>query len=191
MPTFLSDPPLGLTLVLAVPPVVAAALLARNQDRRSLLVLLGCLVPFALLLLVDWLVESPREEASRRVEAMAVAANAADGTAFVEHLSKSFKYNAADREKVRTSGAWNLVRQHRIVIAVKGLDRSDAVYKSADEVEIGFFVNARTPQSEMPLLKYCRATFVRDPDGQFRAKGIEFYTPGANGRTPDPIPGFP
>lgn len=190
MPTFLSDPPQALLLLLAVVAIVAAVPLARNQDRRSLFVFLGCLAPLLLLLLLDRLVESPREEASRKVRAMADAATAADGARFVEHLSASFRIGPADREKVRNSPAWGLVRQYQARIAVWGLDASDAESKGPNEIVVGFYAKAQTPSNE-GLIRYCRATFVRDPDGQFRARGIEFFTPGMNGRTPDPIPGFP
>jgi hypothetical protein len=190
MPTALSDPSLTMYLVLAVFAIVTGALWVKNRTRSSLVrfgIATGILV---LLFLIDWLFESPREEASRRVKAMADTATAVNPDAFVENLSPSFNYHGADREKIRHAGAWSLIRQHSARVAVWGLGRDDFMQISENEIEIGFYAKAQAPSNEAQL-RYVKAVFTRDPDGAYRLKTFRFYTPGVSGRAEEPIQNFP
>jgi hypothetical protein len=190
VPTFLSDPTTGLYLVLIAIPVVAAVPLARSQDRKSLRrFLLGC-VPIVLVFLIDWLVESPREEATRRVLAMADAATRVDPAGFVEHVSPSFNVNGKGKEQLKSSPVWNQIRAYNARVAVWGFGH-DAYERVGDnEIEVGFY--AKGEAASGVLLRYCRARFVEDPDGQYRLRGIRFYDPAGRGlNAEEPIPGFP
>jgi hypothetical protein len=191
MPTFLSDPTPTLYLVLTVAAVVTAGVWYRAHGRKSLAAMLVAVGALAAVVLIDRLVDSPREEAVTRVRAMAEAATAANGDRFVESLSPSFRYKQADREAVRRSGAWAAVRNYQARIAVWGFSHAETEYRGENEVMIRFYAKAESPQANAPLIKNVEATFVRDPDGPFRLKTMKFFTPGAQGRTEDDIPHFP
>ena len=190
MPTALSDPSSTLYFVLAVIVVITGAFWIKNRTRPTLIAFAGSAALLLGLFLIDRLIESPREEASRRVEAMAAAATAANPDAFLENISKSFNYKGADRERLRQSGAWGLIRQHQARVAVWGLGHDDYSRPNDNEVEVGFYAKAQTPSNEA-LLRYVKATFVKDPDGAYRLKTFKFFSPGINGRAEDPIPQFP
>ena len=190
MPTFLSDPTQALYLVLIAVPVVAAVPLARNQDRKSLVRFLACCAPLVVVFLLDTLIESPREEATRKVLAMADAATAIDPNRFVEHVSSSFSVNGKNREQLRASSIWSLIRGHNARVAVWGFGHDAYERLSDTEVEVGFYAKGEAPSGV--LLRYCKARFVKDPDGQYRVKGIRFYDPAGRGlNAEEPIPGFP
>ncbi|QEL20068.1 hypothetical protein [Limnoglobus roseus] len=191
MPTFLSDPSLSLYGLLAVVFIVALAVWYRRRDRKSLIAagVTGLLL-FGLCL-IDLTFESPREEATRRVQTMAVAASAAtlDPARFVEQLSPTFQHNGGNREKVRTSGVWGLIRQHNARAVVWGFGKSEFEQIGENEIEIGFYCKAEATGFPGPGVWYAKGRFIRDPDGQFRAKGIKFIN--IQDRSDATIPGFP
>lgn len=188
MPTFLSDPSLSLYGVLAVAFIVAAAVWSRKRGRNSLLAALGFGLLLLGLFLVDRSFESPREQANRRVQLMAEAATARDPARFVEQLSDSFNYRGATKEKMRTSGIWDVLRNYNARVAVWDLSQSDATELGDNEIEIGFYVKGEAPQGFK--IYRMKARFVRDPDGQFRVKTVKFFSP-EGGNQEDAPPGFP
>jgi len=191
MPTFLSDPPQTVYLVLIGVAVGTGVIAARRQDRKSLVPFAVALGVLLLVYLLDRVGESPREEATRKIYEMAEAATAADGDRFVEHVSKSFDYRGADRERVRKSGAWNEIKSRHARVAVWGFGQ-DAFERISDaELEIGFYAKAQTPDGQA-VLRYIKARFVKDPDGQYRVKTMKFFNPAENGlKSDEPIDGFP
>jgi hypothetical protein len=191
MPTFLSDPPPAVYLVLIGAVLVTGVIFARYQDRKRLRPLGVALALLGLVYLIDRIFESPREEATRKVEAMAEAATAADPTRFVESVSPSFQYHGADREKLKASGAWHLIRSNNARIAVWDFSRAAFEQISDTELEIGFYAKAQAP-GRGALVRYIKARFVKDPDGQWRVKTFGFYNPAEHGlNQEEPIPGFP
>ena len=125
MPTFLSDPSLSLYLVLAVAFVIALAVWYRKRDRKSLLAALAFGLLVLGLYLIDASFESPREQANRRVLAMAEAATARDPARFVEQLSDSFNYRGATKEQMRTAGIWTTLRNFNARVAVWGFGKEN------------------------------------------------------------------
>jgi ABC-type nickel/cobalt efflux system permease component RcnA len=190
VPAFLSQPPTALYLVLAVGFVIALAVWYRRRDKKSLLAMSGFGAILLGIYLVDRSAESPREQANRRAQAMAEAATAQDRARFLEQLSDSFNYNGANKEKMRTSGMWDLIRNYNARIAVWGFGTPDYVEHGENEIEIGFYVKGESP-GHLPLTRFIRARFVRDPDGQFRAKTVKFYSTDGGLNREDPPPGFP
>jgi hypothetical protein len=188
VPAFLADPSPTLILILAVAAIAAAAAWFSRRTTRlaGLAVLLFLLV--GLLVLLDKLFESPREEAVRRVNLMCEAATAANPDRFIEHVSKSFSLNGANRDRLRSAGAWALVRQHGAVITASGFSRDDVEYVGDNELTVGFMSKGEA-QSGL-LLKYTKATFVKDPDGAWRMAGVKFFDP-INTKQQDTVPGFP
>ena len=191
MPTALSDPSQALYFVLFLAAVATAVAWYRLRSRRAAIALAVALVLLLALILVDQLVESPREEATRKVQAMADAFSAHDPSRFVEHVSPSFMANGANRDKLKTSDIWRLAKQHSLRGAVWGFERGDATMTGDSEIEIGFYAKGEAGDGKF-VLRYIRAAFVREADGQFRMKGMKFYNPADRGiKAEDPIPGFP
>ena len=190
MPTFLSDPPQWLYLVLGGFVVITGAITTRKQDRRAV-------IPFgvaALLLLVVFLIdrffESPREEASRRVFMMSLAADAKNPDAFVEHLADKVEIQSkpATREEVRKSGFWQLLRQWEVHVAVWNFSRDDVNVIDDNTVEIGFMAKGESGSKQVPV--YGRATFKKQSDGSFKLTAFKATDPMNRTNTVD-IPNFP
>jgi hypothetical protein len=189
VPTFLSDPSLSLYLVLAVAFVIALAVWYRKRDRKSLLAALAFGLLVLGLYLIDASFESPREQANRRVLAMAEAATARDPARFVEQLSDSFNYRGATKEQMRTAGIWTTLRNFNARVAVWGFGKGEYEEIGENEIEIGFYAKGEAAQGFRWY--FMRARFIRDPDGQYRVKTVKFYLPEGNRTNEDAPPGFP
>jgi hypothetical protein len=181
MPTFLADPPQAVVLMLAAALMVVGGVWFNRRTRRSLLAFVGLLGVTALLLLVDALVESPREEAVRRVQEMAKAADEKNSEAFVSHLAESVEYRGASatltlsRESIRRAPFWNLLRHNNGHVATWDFSRSDVVQVDVNTVEIGFMAKGEAAGKPFPL--YFRATFARQPDGQMKITSFASFDP--------------
>lgn len=194
MPTFLTDPTPAIYLILLAFAVVTGAIAARNQDRRSGF---RFAIAAALLLLVfaiDKGIESPREEAVRRVNEMAQAADAKNPDKFVEHLADTIEYRGGNspvtvkRDEVRTSAFWPMLRQAEARVTVWDFARNDVKEIDANTLEIGF--NAKGESQGTPFPLYMRATFRKQPDGQWKLTAFASFN-FANHNEPLLIPNFP
>lgn len=191
MPKVLTDPPFLLYAILFIGFVIAGAVWFRLRSRKSLIAVAIFALLLGALILIDRLVESPREESVRRVEAMAAAATARDPARFVEQLAKSFAYNGKTREDVRNSGIWNLIRQYDARVAVWGLGKDDFQILSDSEIEFGFYAKGEAAGQQGAVLRYIRTRFVKEADGAYRLKSMKFYSIENGNRAEEPIPGFP
>ena len=68
MPTALSDPSLALYVILIVVAAVTGMMWSRNRSRSNRINFGIAAAALLALFLIDWFVESPREEAARRVQ---------------------------------------------------------------------------------------------------------------------------
>jgi hypothetical protein len=195
MPTFLSDPPSVVYLVLAAVALVAGLVWLNRRTRKSLLVFLGVLALVGVVFLIDRLFESPREEAVRRVQAMARAADHGDAEAFASHLADTVKYQDAGgvktltREQLRHAGFWGLLRQFNVHVATWDFARADVVESGDNTVEIGFLGKAEAESKQIPM--YFRATFARQPDGSMKLTALSSYDPVKRQNERATIPNFP
>jgi hypothetical protein len=184
------DPPRSLYVLLIACAVIAAAVCAKNQTRKTLIIFLAFAGLLLALFLIDRFIESPREEATRRIEAMAKAATDQRIEEFLNHVAVTFEKNGRTKPDLRTSQAWQLIRDHSARVTVWNLSREDFERKSDTEIEIGLMCKGEAAQGF--LMKYCRATFVLESNGDWKLKTIKFYNPAEHGtRVEDPIPGFP
>src|SRR5262249_6071061 len=87
MPDIIADPPQILYMVLGGLLVITGAIAAQKQDRRAAIPFGIAALLMLLLFLIDRFSESPREEAVRRVHLMAMAADAKNPDALVEHVA--------------------------------------------------------------------------------------------------------
>lgn len=190
MPTFLSDPTRAVYLLLIAAAVVTGAVAAKNQTRRGLVPFAVALALLLLVALIDRVVETPREEATRRVQAMADAATAADPARFAEHVSPSFAMNGKGRDDLKASPLWGQIRNLQARVAVWGFGHDAYERLSDTEVEVGFYVKGQATAGM--VMYYAKARFVRDPDGAYRAKSIRFFNPAEGGLNQEvSVPNFP
>lgn len=185
----LSDPPRSVYIVLIVVTLILAARLFVWQTRRALW---QALIPgglLAALYMTDHFIEAPREEASRKMEAMAAAATASNPTGFVEHVSQSFDEGGRRKSDLAGSPAWGMIKQYKARVAVWGFTRNDFREICDTEIEIGFSAKGAVPDGQY-IEKYVKARFVQDGDKQWRLRAIRFYNP-LKPEEESPIPGFP
>lgn len=179
MPTFLSDPAPAFYLILLGFAVVTGAIAARYQDRPSLIRFGIAIAVLLLAYLIDKSFESPREEAVRRVQAMAQAADAKNPDAFVEHLADSFEYRGgekptnAKKDEMRTAPFWDMLRQINARVTVWDFSRDDVKQVDANTIEIGF--SGKGESDNRPMMLYMKATFRKQPDGQWKLTAIASF----------------
>jgi hypothetical protein len=181
MPTFLSDPPQTIYLLLVAAAIVAGLVWLNRRERRALYVFLGVLGVAALVVLVDRILESPREEAVRRVQAMMDAADHRDPEAFASQLAEKVTYVSEQRpveftrEQLRSHQFWSLLRQFNVHVAAWDFSRDDVKWPDANSVEIGFLAKGETQGKQFPF--YFRATFTRQSDGQMKLTRLATFDP--------------
>jgi hypothetical protein len=183
MPTFLSDPPPVALVVFGVLVLILGGLAARYRKKPLLAAFTGLVLLFVAWLVVALLTESPREEAVRRVTAMAAAVEKKDWAAFGEHISDSFQKDKLKKADVK--GYFDHGTALNLRAAVWDFALTDPPRVTDAEVVIAFEARASPPSGE-PFLRRIEATFVKDPDGKFRLKTYETFLPGT--RTKAGIP---
>ncbi len=183
MPLLLSEPPVVLVALLGLLGLLVAgvgvAVTTAAMDRPSartvgrLLLAVGVLL---LLLAFAWFVagffiESPREEATRRVTAMADAVTAKDWAKFSENVSESF--DAKGRKKADLKSVFDQGKAFNLRAVAWDFAETDQPPNDT-EVVIQFEGKATAATGE-PLMRHFEATFVKDPDGKFRMKRYEAF----------------
>src|SRR5262245_47966749 len=124
MPTFISDPPQIVYIVLGVCLVVSGAIAAQKQDRRAILPFVAVFFAMLAVFLIDKFIESPREESVRRAQMMAAAADANHPDAFVAQVADTFEYRGdgepkkLTREQMKSHHIWSQLRQFDVHVAV-------------------------------------------------------------------------
>ena len=178
MPTFLTNPSTAVYLVLFAFALVTGALVARNQDRRSLIRFGIALAVLLAVYLMDKANESPYEEAVRRITAMAQAANARNPEAFGEHVADTVEYRGSEqpvrltKRELRTSPFWGLLRQYRPRITVWDFAKSEST--SDDTIELRFSGKGE-PEGGGPMMLDFKATFRKQTDGSWKLIAITSY----------------
>ena len=163
MPTFLSDPPPALYLVLAAAVFITGGVWFNSRTRRAAAVLGAVGLALAVLILIDRLVESPREEAVRRAQAMVRAADARDTETFLSHVADQVEYRGETaavtltREQLRKSQIWGLLKQYDAHVAAWDFSRND-VAGPDNSIEIGFLAKGEAGGKPVPM--YFRARFA-------------------------------
>jgi len=195
MPPFLSDPPPHLLVVLTCLVLVMLAIWFNRWDRVTLVVFLAALVLTGLVVLLDRLFESPREQAVRAVRTLVEAADTGNPELFASQLADSFQYQGegspvtVTREQVRRSGFWDVLKRYRVHVAAWDFARSDAEQLDPDTVEIGFLAKGEADGQQYPV--YLRARFARQPDGKMRLVWCASFDALKRQNEPKSIPYFP
>ncbi len=190
MPTLLSDPPRSVYLVLLLGAVVAGAVAFRRQDRRSFAAFGVASSVLLLVWLLDLLFESPREEAVRRVNAMAAAVTAQKPDDFVAQVSDSFDSNGRRKADLKAAVWWGLFKSEGVEAQTWDFSRDDVEYPDANSVRVGFMAKGKSRDGAFAMY-YMQALVVKDPDGQYRVKMIQPYDPVRRTDLKVDIPNFP
>jgi hypothetical protein len=200
MPTLLADPPQVLYLLLGGVLVVAGLVATQRQSRRALAAFAATFFLILALFLIDRVVETPREEAVRRTQVLAMAADAKNpGTfspdVFAEQLADRVTIASGNepgktltRDEVKKHPFWHTLRANGVHVAAWGFSRDDAKQIDDGTVEIGFMGKGEVGDKQIPA--YVRATYARQPDGSFKLGALRTFDP-INHKEGLAIPGFP
>jgi hypothetical protein len=170
MPTWLSDPPNSLDLVLGILFVAALGVWVRGRKRGVGIVAVVFGLLFFGLIMLDIFLESPREESIRKVNLMVKHCNDNDWPKLAEHLSKDFKFNGFTQDGVKV--LFDRGQQFGVKVSVWDFDKEQVRMVSDDKVEIEF--NAKGEAMGKPFPTHIKAIFVRE-GGQFRALSFETF----------------
>lgn len=190
MPTFLSDPSPTAYVIVGIMVAVLAGIYFRSQRRKDLYPLIGGVAIFLTVFLIDRFVDSPREASIRRMQEMSAASANRNWDDMFKSISESFSYKGANggqtdkktlREKVRSVEGY--VDKG---FAVWDFNRSDFEQVDEKTARIGFRAQAR---DRPETVVYVKATFTKDPDGQWRLAGFVCYDP-VNTKDRRNIPGL-
>jgi hypothetical protein len=175
MPTFLSDPTTTSYLLAVGIAVVGLGYWYRTQTRKSVRVAcLTLLVPITLTA-IDYGIESPREEAVRRVGLLLQAFNSANPDGVTEQLANTFRYGTTTKAITRTAPIWGLIREHRPRVAAWDFDRGYVDYPTEGQVRIGCMVKVELAAGGTGLF-FFRPLFVREADGAHRLQSFDVHT---------------
>ncbi|MCZ2341400.1 MAG: hypothetical protein LC104_06335 [Bacteroidales bacterium] len=191
MPTWLSDPSSGLYTGLTVIFVITVGAWFRSsQTRRVHFTVGGILLAILSIPIVDYLVESPREEAVRRLGEMATAANAHQWDAVFANISDQFRYHSSDKAAFRSVVVPNAER-HGATIHFKSFDRENVEMLAEDRIRIGCIAQVSTPAVDV-VPYYVEAEFGNESDGTWRMRGFQVYNIAQRKRAGEErVPGLP
>jgi hypothetical protein len=172
--TALTDPSPTIYIVLGTVVIILAALWVRNRTRSNL-IQLGIGVAFLLaIVLCDTLVESPREQAVRKMKEMAQATRERRMDDAFRHISDTFNYNGITKTALRERARSAEGQAGFAGVGVSTFERADAKQIDDKTVQIGFEVFAiNAPVGEGRY--YCLGTFKQESGGDYRLTGLEFH----------------
>jgi hypothetical protein len=178
MPVFFSDPSptayaFGVILV-----AVLVGVYLRSRRKKDLYPLAGGVAALLALFLIDRFVESPREESMRRMHEMSAASAKKNWDDVFTNVSDSFSYKGAGGAQTDKKGLREKVRSVESFVdkgfVVWGFSRDDFKQINDTTVEIGFSAKVKDNDA---TTTYVKATFTKDPDGQWRMSGFTCYEP--------------
>lgn len=175
MPTLLSDPSTFTYVFLGMAAAAAGFAWVRTRSRTGLRVFAALAGLVAVVALVDYLVESPREEAVRRVRAMGDAANRKDWPGVFENVSDQFKFRTYTKATFQMVVVRNSP-QYNATLNFTGFERDLVEYRPDGTIKLGFIGQADS--SVIPTgrgVVYIEAVFGRDPDGAMRLRELEVF----------------
>jgi hypothetical protein len=192
MPVFLADPPQIVFLLLAAALIVTGLVWLNRRSRKALIAFLAVILLAGIIILLDRLFESPREEAVRRVQAMVAAADHRDPEAFTAHVADSVVYQGDSpvtfsRDQLRQHQFWSILRQFNVHVAAWDFSRDDVIQTDANTIEIGFLAKGEMDGKQIPV--YFRAAFKRQPDGQWKLNRLSSFDPIQRSK-PFAVPGL-
>lgn len=190
MPSWLSDPSPTLYVTLVIAAIIGGGVWFRSQTRNSRLAAIGLAVVLAVVFVFDSAVESPREESVRKVAVIVDAVNDRRPDDLLANVSDSFEYKGRTKERLAAVPLWDTLRAHNVRVAVWDFSRDDVQSPNDTTCVVGFMAKGESAGRQVPM--YIRATFVRDPDSQWRVRTFAAYDPIQKAQGAEiSIPGIP
>ena len=193
MPALLTDPPATLWILLLIFALVAVGLWLRSRSRTTGLIALVAVAALVGVFLLDRFVESPREEATRRMRAIIAAFNARKFDDGFAHLADDFDFRGLKAAEFRKSDAWRLLQSApNVTLAAGGLSEGDSEYPDGNTVIIGFTGWATVDGKDIPAV-YARATYKKQAAGEWKMRTMELYESviSKNNGPKATVPGLP
>ena len=185
MPTILSDPSTTLYALLTIMVLVLGGLWFRSRKRGDLFRFLLGVAALVSLILIDYFVESPREEATRKMQEISSLTKQNKMDDAFKNISDAFSYNGKNKAWLRDK-ARHAESQGVSGVDMTGFHRADFERLDDNKIKIGFEVwpsGYGLPQYRF----FCWATFQKDPDGQFRMQTFDLYQKRPNHPDEKPI----
>jgi ketosteroid isomerase-like protein len=162
-------------LLLGTALIVLGVLWCRTKDRRAATGFGTVATLLVVFLIAGFFVETPAKQVVRKLKEMAAAVQAKDLEGIFRHISDEFDWQG-DTKPVFRSGAQHALDSGFISEVVVWDFQSPQVKpgKGSDKgsATVEFKVKAKGSFGETSPYLRCTATFVEDPDGQWRLKGF-------------------
>lgn len=171
---FITDPSTTVYTILIVAAVGGVVYWYRTQTKgptRFMAVAVGLL---AILFILDIAVESPRQQAVRRVKAMVAILNDQDPARLGEHVADDFQYRSVNKDQIVSSRLWRQAMETELRFAVWDFDRSAVQRPAKDRISIGF--QAKVATGGYNAFFFVRAEFVAEADGAWRLVGFKLFS---------------
>lgn len=170
-------------LALAVTGLIVLGLWVRDRRRGWLIAAAVVAAAIGLYALLDYLVETRREQIERKLTVMAAAVKKKDVETIVAHLAAGFTYAGMDRTAFR-GYVEQAVRSGAVTdLKVWGFDFPDQTG------DVTFFAKPESARflagGEFFLV---RGRFQQEGGGQWRLAGFDVYNPYADSKTPLIVP---
>jgi hypothetical protein len=189
MPTFLADPSPTLYMVMAAAVFAAGMVLLNRRGRKTQLAFFSVLALVLVIVLCDFLVESPREIAVRKVQEFSRAINARDWDSFDAAVSSQFDYRGNKKADLRNR-LGSVIHMFDARTAVWEFNRDKVSRPSDNQIEIVFDAKG-DPKTGAAYYAHFKATFVKEPDGEWRLKTLAVYNYTSKTQGPEEeLPGF-
>jgi hypothetical protein len=158
--------------------------------RHAYLVALGVVGGLAgLYALLFLLIETPRQQIERKVNEMAAAVAARDADAILRNVSDDFRHGGMDKAGLR--GLVEKVLRQRAIDGLQVWDFDWPESAAPRTRPVHFRAKPLGGMASGEAFYLVKATFVRDPDGQWRLKGFDVFNPFVNTTQPFEIPSLP
>jgi hypothetical protein len=188
-------------VVLAATTVVLFVAWWQSRKRYWLYATAAFLALIGLYFLLDRMVETDREQIVRKVEEMSAGVRERNVDRIFANVSEQFRLNNSDRAAFRAF-AEQAIRRGQVT-EVKAWDfhfpddfratERRTVRGTPQEVQVArvqFSVKPEGPGLNTAGF-LCRATFIRDPDGQLRLLDFQIFNPLVDQNQPIQIPQLP
>jgi ketosteroid isomerase-like protein len=159
----------------------------RTRRKNYLIGLAAIVILIGLYELCHLLVETPREQIKRKLDDMAAAVQAYDTQRIFQHISDQFQFQGYNKAEFRQQV--QRVFNQRWLESLKVWDQEWEPGNNSNTYQGHFRAKPRGPfnAEEFYLV---RATFIKDPDGQWRLQEFRVYNPVVNTNDPMQIPPF-
>lgn len=176
MPRWLVEAPTFLYLILGLAGIALGAILWVRQERKFAVALVVVAGLIFLVWLLDFLIVTDRERLILHVKEMAGNVRQKDVDRIFSHISDSFHAGISDKKSFRV---WVEYTMHsRDVTELKVWDFEPGDVSRIQKIgKLQFLVKGKGDLVREELYFRCQATFVLDPDGQWRLQSFELSDP--------------